>query len=214
MPISVLLVCLVSSLTTESVKVFNFQDAVSANGQGELSYATLVEGSREELPESFILCTSHKQARWHGRGHFLVTGSQGKPWLTLRWELEFGQVIVKVELVSELVIRLGVVDEPKLNFWNTACLAVETGRGLLALTVNQKLVANQTCSRNLKSTRPLTLNDRLTAGMSYNGNKLVPKEQYQGSISNIQVHKGGLNELVNCKARSVTSLEITYLGRT
>ena len=199
-PLYVHLVCLVSSLTTGSVKVFNFQDAVSANGQGELSYATLAEGSKEELPESFILCTSHRQARWHGRGNFLVTGRQGKPWLTLRWELEFGKVIVKVELVSELVIRLGVVDEPKLNFWNTACLAVETERGLLALTVNQKFVANQTCFRNFKLTRPLTLNDRLTVGMSYNGNNLVPEEQYQGSISNIQVHKGGLNELVKLQS--------------
>ena len=37
--------------------------------------------------------------------------------------------------------------------------------------------------------------------MSYNGNKLVPKEQYQGSISNIQVHKGGLNELVKLQSK-------------
>ena len=96
--------------------------------------------------------------------------------------------------------QLGTVEELKLNFWNTACLAVETGSGLLSLTVNQKLVASQTISKIIKSTRRINLNGRLTIGMSYNVNNLVPMEQYQGSISNIQVHKGGFHELVKLQS--------------
>ena len=97
---------------------------------------------------------------------------------------------IKVYLGSEQPVGeayLGDIDEPNLDIWYSACLALDTSRGELSLALNGNLLSDKISLENFDSQRPTTLQGRFYIGACYQ-HSTETKHQFSGSISNIQVY--------------------------
>ena len=61
-----------------SMTVMSFTSTSSS-----MSFSALTGGMSRELPDQFILCISHKQARVDNKAAFQILGDDGQPWLSL-----------------------------------------------------------------------------------------------------------------------------------
>ena len=59
---------------------------------------------------------------------------------------------------------LGDIDEPSLDIWYSACLALNASRGEVSLAVNGDLLSDKIPLENVASHRPTTLQGRLYFG--------------------------------------------------
>ena len=100
------------------------------------------------------------------------------------------QVDIKVFLGSEPAVGeayLGDIDEPSLDIWYSACLALDASRGEVSLAVNGNLLSDKIRLENFDSHRPTTLQGRFYIGAWYQ-HSTETRHQFSGSISNIQVY--------------------------
>ena len=182
-----------------SVKYFSFGNL--DNDSPGHSFATLVSAPDESLPESFTLCSTHLQQKLDGRGFYYITDENNKPWLTFRWKLRFGKVDFKIYFGSQppSILYVDDVDEIVPNNWYNVCLAVDIITGKISLAVNGRLLFQRMSLKDIPTPLKLStsLKDRLHIGLWYHYGKSTPLEQFFGSVSNIQIHRGGTDTLEN-----------------
>ena len=141
------------------------------------SYAQLVKDVH--LPnDSFILCSSVKQARFEDLSYFSIAGNNYQEWLKIRFQTFENEV--KVGLVwDDSFYRLRKLQNPRLDFWYHICAKVDLDAHEIEVAVNGKLMG-KACKGNVTLTNiPTKLEMKL--GVAFG------KPQFHGSVSNIQM---------------------------
>ena len=166
--------------TMVCMKVLSFTSTSSS-----LSYSTLTRGMPRELPDQFILCISHKQARVDNRGAFQILGEDGRPWLALLFyippkarfatEFELWGLLPRYE-------HLGTSGQLKLGGWVQTCIKLDTREnGYISVNVDGRIIeVNKTLNLNM----PKSLNQRLLLGKSNPDGK---ETQFSGLVSNVRI---------------------------
>ena len=144
------------------------------------SFASLTRNV--ELPDTFILCSSSRQARIDDRGIFSILGQDGSQWLTLSF-WQHPKIVILWAFWDDGWYRLGIIENPRLNYWYHVCLQVDTPRNQITAVVNGKLVGT---ANGGMTNSPTTL--QMAIGKWKSREKTGKKEeQFEGSVTNIQL---------------------------
>ena len=172
-------------------ELFSFEDTVSGSVE-DLSFVTLSTSAKDPLPSSFMVCFSHKQSKWDGVGFFYLTDEEDQPWLTMRWQLDFGRIHIKLWVGNPAtVLFLGDLEEPVLNYWYTECLGIDTATMEVYLSVNGRVMVNGTKIKPLPNRRLGVLQDHLHIGVWHHHKSPVSEEeQFAGEVTNIKFFSG------------------------
>ena len=158
------------------VFIFNGSSIVSSKTP---SFAYLVK--HVDLPNTFILCSSIKQARFDDISFYFVSGRDSSlVWMSMGFRTYSGATKL-VLFLDQKVHRLGELQKPRLDFWYHICLAFESQKSRIEVAVNGELLGS-VVERNTTN-KPKTLN--LTIGIT------KKRTQFQGSVANVQLFKGG-----------------------
>ena len=173
--------CLVSSL-----RVLDFEAAMSADPGSTLSSALLTSLSQEELPSQFILCFSINHNKIDGKTPFIVYGEDNKPWLAFSfWKSSF-EVFLWVDVQTGNFTRLHNVRKPWTHVWMHVCADVDTLTGHLAVSLNGgKPIRGR--NENLQTNRPYNLKDKIETGLSKENFLTLGSPQFVGLITNINI---------------------------
>ena len=161
-----LLLLLQNLLAVDAFPVFTFSDTFYPPAPP--SFASL--SRNVELPDTFILCSSSKQARFDDLGFYTILGADGGEWLTIRFAQHPGAVILWASWDRNWY-RLGVLKRPTLGFWYNICLELDMKYVQLTVAVNGE-VMGKVEGRNITNT-PETL--RMDVGKWG-----LNEQQYQG----------------------------------
>ena len=166
-------------------KVYSFESVQP----DEFSFLTLSPNPPVFLPDQFILCTSHIQTKLDGKRFIQIYGSDGSPWMSFNFFKDKFSVGLGGSFGTEWKY-LAIIKEPKLYFWYHICHHVDTGNGLLSISINGKLIVSKVLVENLKKNKPNDLGSRLVLGKSTSSSWLKAvdhDDQFVGSLSNINV---------------------------
>ena len=176
---------------SSSLKVYNF-GGDSEPGSSP-SFATLTSSPVKELPESFVLCTSHKQNMMDGSGFFHVLGEDGQPWLTLWFMQATAEEDVQLAAMfgeQGVSFFLGGIPNFKLKVWYHICSKVDTVNGTFSTAVNGDLIGKGLEGvTELKKNKPRNLQSKLVIGAWIDtwGNQGQQYHQFHGAVSNVRV---------------------------
>ena len=122
-------------------RVYDFNSNSQENK--ELSFATLQNSPRDELPQQFVICTSHRQNRIDGHGFFHLLGEDNTPWLAMKLgeEGRTGNVHVWADIGKE-GHRFGAI-QPKVKVWYHMCTFFDTVNGRLKTAVNGEQIGKE-----------------------------------------------------------------------
>ena len=172
---------LLNSLEVHAFPVFTFSDTFYPPAPP--SFASLTR--TVELPGTFILCSSSKQARFDDRAFYTVLGEDGSQWLTVLFEQPQDQLELWI-IWNKSQYRMGNLTKPRVNYWYHICLQVEVEGNKITVSVNGEVVGTLVGE---KITKPKNLCMVLGKSCNYN----FVEEQFQGSMSNIQVFSTYIN---------------------
>ena len=185
---------LLNSFVIQAFPVFTFNGTIGPSGSSSFTYlATDVK-----LPDTFIICSSIKQARFDDASFYSISGNDSLEWmrvkfhtyskatkLTLRWDGKY--------------YKVGKLQNPRLDYWYHICLSLDSTKGKLEVAVNGHSLGN-----NLeKNVTNIPSKLEMKIGKSYDN------QQFQGSVANIRVFKvGNVTDIsaVPCKLRQSTIL--------
>ena len=163
----------------QTFPVFTFNGSSIAVSSKTPSFAYLVK--HVDLPNTFILCSSIKQARFDDISFYFVSGRDSSlVWMSMGFRTYSGATKL-VLFLDQKVHRLGELQKPRLDFWYHICLAFESQKSRIEVAVNGELLGS-VVERNTTN-KPKTLN--LTIGIT------KKRTQFQGSVANVQLFKGG-----------------------
>ena len=163
--------------TSTAFPIFTFDSSPASPATP--SYAQLVKDV--QLPsDSFVLCSSVKQARFEDFSFFSVAGNDHREWLKMRLQTKNKNDEVKVALLwDDSFYRLGKLQNPRLDFWYHICARVDLDAHEIEVAVNGKLMG-KACKGNVTLTNiPTKL--EMILGVAFG------KPQFHGSVSNIQM---------------------------
>ena len=185
---------LLNSFVIQAFPVFTFNG--TPDSLATPSFAYLV--SDVELPDTFIICSSIKQARFDDVSFYSISGKDSLEWmrvefrtyskatkLALRWDGKFH--------------RVGKLQNPRLDYWYHICLSLDSTKGKMEIAVNGDSLGN-ILDKNVTNI-PSKL--KMQIGNSYDN------QQFQGSVANIRIFKEGNTtdvSAVPCKLRQSTIL--------
>ena len=189
-----LLSLLLNSFVIQAFPVFTYNG--TADFLATPSFAYLV--TNVDLPDTFILCSSIKQARFDDVSFYSISGKDSSEWmrvefrtyseatkLALRWDGKFH--------------RVGKVQNPRLDFWYHICLSLDLTKGEMEVAVN-----GDSLGRVLdEAVTNIPSKLKMKIGKNYDN------QQFQGSVANIRVFKeGNVTDVsaVPCKLRQSTIL--------
>ena len=178
----VLSILILSNISLEKeLKVFNFEESVSANG-ADLSYAVLSNIPALPLPDRFIICSSHIQKKIYDKNFYVLYDAEGIPWISLSiWESS-GQISLWADLLYGIWFKLGLVNKPWTHFWTHICMEMDLKTGRISSSMNGNSVASVEAPDLVKlNTRRLNL----AVGLSHHSWQV--KEQFPDSVSNINI---------------------------
>ena len=142
------------------------------------SFATLV--SDVNLPDTFILCSSSKQARFDDVGFLSISGKHSGEWLVVEF--------VTFTEATKLVLRwdgsfhiLGTIENPKLDYWYHVCLGIDLTKKEIVVSVNG-LVMGILLDQNVTNS-PSKLEMKMGTGHQ--------NQQFSGSVANIRLFREG-----------------------
>ena len=171
-PIFLLLGC----QAIEAFPVFTFSDNFYPTAPP--SFASLTRN--EELPDTFILCSSSKQARFDFRGFYAVLGEDGSQWLTIY--VESVSVFESIWLQwNKGWYKAAILENVRLALWYHVCLEVDLQSSQIITAVNGKRM--ETIVGNNITNRPSTLQMVVGKWESFTSHVV----QFQGSVTNIQM---------------------------
>ena len=174
-----------------SLKVYDFGGDFKASSSP--SFATLTTSPVKVLPETFVLCTSHKQNMMDGNGFFHVLGEDGQPWLSL-W---FIQATAEEEIQLAAIFGaqgvsffLGGIPKFKVKVWYHICSSVDTVNGTFSTAVNGDLIGKGLEGvTELKKNKPRDMQSKLVIGAWINtwSNQGHQFHQFHGAVSNLRL---------------------------
>ena len=185
---------LLNSFVIQAFPVFTFNG--TPDSLATPSFAYLV--SDVELPDTFIICSSIKQARFDDVSFYSISGKDSLEWmrvefrtysnatkLALRWDGKFH--------------RVGKLQNPRLDYWYHICLSLDSTKGKIEVAVNGDSLGSVLDEDVTNIPSKL----KMKIGKSYDN------QQFQGSVANIRIFKeGNVTDVssVPCKLRQGTIL--------
>ena len=172
------------------IKYYSFRPSKTTS---VISSATLTNSPVSELPDIFVLCTSHMEERLEGNGYFQMYGEDGRPWLSmsLKEQGNTGSVNLWAYLGAGTKTKsyiLGQIPQARPKMWYHICVSVDTHNGTLEAAVNGNRLTQEinTKKESLLTNKPNRLLNRFAIGISLD---MGPHKELQlyGSVSNIQV---------------------------
>ena len=163
-------------LAVPAFPVFTFSD--SFYPPAPPSFASLTRNV--ELPNTFILCSSSRLARIDDRGIFSILGQDGSQWLSVSF-FQHPNIVIMWASWDDGWYRLGILENPRLNYWYHVCLQVDTPRNEITGVVNGKFVGSA-IGENISNT-PTSLQMAIGKWENFNSNEV----QFEGSVTNIQL---------------------------
>ena len=165
-------------------QVLTFND--SSSPQVNLSHAFLAK--EVLLPDIFTLCTSVKQARFDGLCFYSVMGKTSRDWMMMRFKTFSNETKLTLTLGEDYHYHiLKTLSNPRLDYWYHICARIDLGKNEIDVAVNGEPIG-QVFDIDTNN-KPSKL--KMKIGADYYKN-----EQFQGSISNIQVFfDGNVTEL-------------------
>ena len=183
-------------IVVQAFPVFTFDGSLDHSAIP--SFASLV--ADVQLPESFIVCSSSKEATFNEVGLYTILGEDSKDWLTLIIWPSLGKVWATVYLNGEYHFKTGGdLENPKLDHWYHICLKFDLSKTEIEFAINGVL-SGKAVGKNITNV-PRKLKMNIGVGQD--------KRQFHGSVAKIQVFKeGDITELsaAPCKERQGTLL--------
>ena len=179
-----------------AIKYFTFGNIQSDSSNH--SFVTLASAPDELLPESFTLCSSHLQSKVDGRGFYYLADENYQPWLTFRWDLHFGKFDFKIYFgdQSPSILQIDEVKEILPHKWLHVCLAIDPPSQTISVAINGEMMFDEMSLKDIPD-RSGGLKKRFHLGIWYHHGEPKPLEQFFGSVSNVQIHRGGSETLRN-----------------
>ena len=119
-----------------AVRVYTFKSV----SEEQLSYVTLSSSSSVEIPEQFILCTSHQQSKINKHSFYQILQSDGSPWMTTFFEVMESGSFGLWGIYGPFWSYFGDIESPKVYFWYHMCHYVDSTKGLVSVAVNGKVM--------------------------------------------------------------------------
>ena len=170
---------LFNSLAIDSFPVFSYKSSTVAKKSP--SYAFLTENV--PLPDTFVLCSSIKQARFDDVGFYTINGKDSEEW----FGLEFRTYSKETKLTARRgknIHSLGKLLNPRLDYWYHICLGFDLGENSIKVAVNGNLLGKTLID---VTNVPSKLIMKLGVGYKvFNTN-----QQFHGSVANLQMFNGG-----------------------
>ena len=183
-------------IAIQAFPVFTFDGSLDHSESP--SFASLV--ADVHLPESFIVCSSSKEATFNEVGLYTILGEDSKDWLTLIIWPSLGKVWATVYWDREYLYHTGGdLENPKLDHWYHICLKVDLSKPEIEFALNGVLLGNGV-GKNITNA-PSKLKMKIGVGED--------NRQFHGSVANIKVFKeGNITEIsaAPCKDRQRTLL--------
>ena len=173
-------VLLLQSSSAKAFPVFTFTETFYPPASP--SFASLTRNV--ELPNTFTLCSSSKQARFNNRGSFSVLGADGRQWLSVVF-WQHPQTVIIWMVWNKVSYNLGALVNPKVNFWYHLCLAIEVRGKKVKASMNGETL--QAVDGQQLTNIPKDL--KVTFGRWDNFNSKY--EQFEGSLTNLQMFSAG-----------------------
>ena len=165
-----------NNIVVQAFPVFTFDGSLDHSESP--SFASLVGDVK--LPETFIVCSSSKEATFNGVGLYTIFGEDSREWLTLSIWPRWGAVTITVYWDGGWHFA-GVLENPNLDHWYHICLNFDLSKPKIDFAVNG-LLFGKAIGQNITN-MPSKLNMNIGMGQK--------KRQFHGSVANIQVFKEG-----------------------
>ena len=115
-----------------TLKVFNFEDSSFTS---DLSYASLFNSPRLELPNKFIICSTLLQGKIYDNNSYILYDDDKLPWFSISiWEVS-GKITLWADVQYGLWYQLGVINKPWTNYWIHICVEIDTAFGKFSASV-------------------------------------------------------------------------------
>ena len=157
---------------------FGFTGTYGSSSLSTLSYASLE--SEKNLPDTFILCSSTKQARFDEGGFYSIYGQDSGLWLTLEIHTYSNSVKLASDWDNKFHI-LGQIHNPKIDYWYHICQRIDLPKKIIEFAVNGEFLG-EIVNDNVTNI-PEKL--RMDIGIGYR------RQQFHGSVSNVRLFKEG-----------------------
>ena len=170
-----------------AIKVFNFDDTTRASAVDNLSYVSLSNSPTDELPERFILCSSHIQRKIDNKNFYVLYDDENVPWFSLSiWEVG-GNITLWAEAKNGWWHNFGNTGKPWTNFWMHICIDIDLIAGKLSASINGRPIVTEEAAE-LLTDKPSKLN--LILGLV--DHSWQRGQQFPDSVANINVfHSSG-----------------------
>ena len=174
--------------STFSVKVYNFNSSADSP---TASYVRLSSQPVKDLPESFILCISHKQGMFDDRGAFHMLDDEKRPWLSWAFWKQGRSGSIQLWMVcgaSGLNYLVGDIKPPMLKVWYHICAGIDAENRTGVTFVNGEQVGSKIDLREeFLEKRPRGLEDRLVLGSWVETWGREELEQFYGSVALLRI---------------------------
>ena len=170
-----------SLLAIQAFPVFTF-DGTFDSSKTTRSFASLVGDI--DFPDTFVLCSSTKQAMFKSVGFFSISGDDSIEWLTVIFQKHSNKISQTIRLTLRWGGKfhlLGELEDPKLDFWYHVCVKVDLSKKDIEVAVNG-LSLGRAVDMDIANI-PSKL--AMSIGISKNG------KQFFGSVANVQMFKDG-----------------------
>ena len=194
MVILLLVFLLLNGFAIQAFEVFTY-DVYWGNSIGP-SYASLSHDVN--LPESFILCTSSKEATFNDVGMYSIYGEDSIEWMIMSIRPGLQAVMLTIDWGGG-IHNLGEIRNPRLDFWYHICLKIDSSTKRIEVALNGDYLGEKPIPNDSNMPRKL----KMAIGKGQNN------KQFYGSVANVQVFKeGNITEITAspCEERRGTIL--------
>ena len=189
-----ILLVIINFIAVQTFPVFTFDELLDASETP--SFASLV--ANVKLPETFIVCSSSKEASFGRAPVYSIFGEDLSEWLTMVIQVIWGKTRLTIYWDGGFYHARDLQD-PKLDFWYHTCLKIDLSKKEIDCSVNGVLFSKFVGINITNVPKNLIMNIGVGRGNS----------QFRGSVANIQVFKkGDIKEIsaAPCKDREGTLL--------
>ena len=179
-----------------AINVFNFAE-LEGTPSSDLSFVKLSTNLQSNLPERFIICSSHLQGRTDPVGPYQLYGEDNQPWLSFQYWDNNGNFELWAYSGKNMV-RVGDVGEVHMNFWYHTCIRLSTsGEGTFEVSVNGEVISDGRDFKFLTDNKPEDLANKLVLGSSA-GNSKFQNTQFFWSVTNVEIFLGSQDSWPKC----------------
>ena len=168
-----------------SMRVFVFNS--TGDGEEAESTAILSKSPEQPLPENFTVCFAMKQDKIDGRSPLLIRDRNNQPWIAISiWD--HSGVLGLWGEVGKRDWKMFQVFERPWKFWSHICAGIDTGSGMMSVSVDGRPSVSKHFERLKEGSRPLRLENKLDIGVTETEIAYGGKRPFLGEVSNIQFH--------------------------